>query len=208
MNQKNSLGLNKCFLDIDDPFELFEKWYVEAKKKEINDPNALALGTASKKGVPSVRMVLLKGFDKNGFVFYTNLNSQKGNEIKENPNATMCFHWKSLLKQIRITGTLKQVDNKTADDYFNTRDYESRIGAWASKQSSILKTRDELLNSLEEYKKKYNNKDDVPRPDYWSGWNLKPSSIEFWLDGDNRMHERLKFSLDENNNWIKSLLSP
>ena len=208
MNQKNSLGLNKCFLDLDDPFELFEKWFGEAKKKEINDPNALALGTASKEGIPSVRMVLLKGFDKNGFVFYTNLNSQKGNELKENPNASMCFHWKSLLRQIRIVGTLKQVDNKIADNYYNTRAYESRIGAWASKQSSTLKNRDELLNNLEKFKKKYNDKDNVPRPNYWSGWNLKPSSIEFWLDGDNRIHERLKYILDTNNNWKKSLLSP
>ena len=208
MNQKNSLGLNKCFLDLNDPFELFEKWFAEAKKKEINDPNALALGTASKDGIPSVRMVLLKGFDKNGFVFYTNLNSQKGNELKENPNATMCFHWKSLLRQIRIVGTLKQVDDETADDYYNTRAYESRIGAWASNQSNILKSRDELINSIENYKKKYSDKDNVPRPDYWSGWNLKPASIEFWLDGDNRIHERLKYILDEDNNWVKKLLSP
>ena len=208
MNQKNSLGLNKCFLDLDDPFELFEKWFAEAKKKEINDPNALALGTANNKGIPSVRMVLLKGFDKNGFVFYTNLNSQKGNELKENPKASMCFHWKSLLRQIRVSGTLKQVDNKTANNYFNSRSYESRIGAWASKQSNILNSRDELLNSLKNFKKKYNDKDNVPRPDHWSGWNLKPSSIEFWLDGDNRIHERLKYILDENNNWVKNLLSP
>ena len=208
MNQKNSLGLNKCFLDLEDPFELFEKWFVEAKKKEINDPNALALGTVSRECIPSVRMVLLKGFDRNGFVFYTNLNSQKGKEIKENPNATMCFHWKSLLRQIRIVGILNQVDDKTADDYYNTREYGSRIGAWASKQSSILKSRDELLNTLENFKKKYNDKDNVPRPIHWSGWNLKPSSIEFWLDGDNRIHERLKYTLDKNNNWVKTLLSP
>ena len=208
MNQKNSLGLNKCFLDLNDPFELFEKWFVEAKKKEMNDPNALALGTASKDGVPSVRMVLLKGFDKNGFVFYTNLNSQKGNEIKENPNASMCFHWKSLLRQIRIVGTLKQVDDKTADEYYNTRAYESRIGAWASEQSKILKSRDELLNSIEDFKKKYNVKDNVPRPKHWSGWNLKPSSIEFWLDGDNRIHERLKYTISKDNFWVRSLLSP
>ena len=208
MNQKNSLGLNKCFLDLDDPFELFEEWFEVAKKKEINDPNALALGTASKDGVPSVRMVLLKGFDKNGFIFYTNLKSQKSKELKENPNATMCFHWKSLLRQIRIVGKLNQVDDKIADDYYSTRAYESRIGAWASKQSSILKSRDELLNNLENFKKKYSDKDKVPRPDHWSGWNLKPSSIEFWLDGDNRIHERLKYTLDNNNNWEKSLLSP
>ena len=208
MNQKNSLGLNKCFLDLDDPFELFKEWFEVAKKREINDPNALALGTASKDGVPSVRMVLLKGFDKDGFIFYTNLKSQKSKELKENPNATMCFHWKSLLRQIRIVGKLNQVDDKTADDYYSTRAYESRIGAWASKQSSILKSRDELLNNLENFKKKYPDKDKVPRPDHWSGWNLKPSSIEFWLDGDNRIHERLKYTLDNNNNWEKSLLSP
>ena len=208
MNQKNSLGLNKCFLDLDDPFELFKEWFEVAKKKEINDPNALALGTASKDGVPSVRMVLLKGFDKDGFIFYTNLKSQKSKELKENPNATMCFHWKSLLRQIRIVGKLNLVDDKKADDYYRTRAYESRIGAWASKQSSILKSRDELLNNLENFKKKYSDKDKVPRPDHWSGWNLKPSSIEFWLDGDNRIHERLKYTLDNNNNWEKSLLSP
>ena len=207
MNQKNLLGLNKCFLDVDNPFYLFEKWFEEAKKKEINDPNALALGTANNKGIPSVRMVLLKSFDKNGFIFYTNLNSQKGNEIKENPNATMCFHWKSLLRQIRIVGILEQVDDKTADAYYNSRAYDSRIGAWASNQSSILKNRDELLNSIENFKKKFKDKENVPRPDHWSGWNLKPSSIEFWLDGDNRIHERLKYTLN-NNNWSKSLLSP
>ena len=208
MNQKNSLGLNKCFLDLDNPFELFQKWFEEAEKKEINDPNALALGTANKKGIPSVRMVLLKGYDENGFVFYTNLNSQKGNEIKENPNATMCFHWKSLLRQIRIVGILNQVDNKTADEYYNSRAYDSRIGAWASKQSTVLKNRDQLLNALIEFKKKYKDENKVPRPSYWSGWNLKPSSIEFWLDGDNRIHERLRYNLDKDNKWIKSLLSP
>ena len=208
MNQKNSLGLNKCFLDVDEPFELFRKWFDEAKKREINDPNALALGTASKDGIPSVRMVLLKGFDKNGFIFYTNLNSQKGNEIKVNPNATMCFHWKSLLRQIRIVGTLSPVSKKIADDYYNSRAYESRIGAWASKQSTVLKNRDELLNAMKNFRKKYKDKNNVPRPSHWSGWNLKPSSIEFWLDGDNRIHERLKYSLDKNNSWTKSLLSP
>ena len=208
MNQKNSLGLDKCFLDLDDPFELFEKWFSEAKKKEINDPNALALGTASKEGIPSVRMVLLKGFDKNGFVFYTNLNSQKGEELKKNPNASMCFHWKSLLRQIRIVGTLELVDNKTADDYYNSRAYESRIGAWASKQSSFLENRSELLENMEIFRKKYNDKENVPRPSHWSGWLLKPSSIEFWLDGENRIHERLKYISDENNIWVKKLLSP
>jgi len=208
MNEKNSLGLDKCFLETDEPFELFDKWYEAAKKKEINDPNALALATSSKNNVPSVRMVLLKDFSKNGFVFYTNLNSQKGNEIKENPSVSMCFHWKSLLRQVRINGKVTLVQNTVADKYYNSRAYESRIGAWASNQSSILNDRQELINSIDKFKEKFNEKDNVPRPDHWSGWNLKPDSIEFWLDGDNRIHERLKFLLNSDGSWKKVLLSP
>jgi len=208
MNQKNLLGLNSCFLDLNDPMELFKAWMEEAKKTEPNDPNALALGTADQNNFPSVRMVLLKDFNKEGFVFYTNLNSQKGKDLKDNPKAAMCFHWKSLLRQVRINGTVKKVSNEVADDYYNTRSYESRIGAWASKQSFALNNRDELLNSIEEYKKIYNNKTEVPRPRHWSGWNLTPSSIEFWLDGDSRIHERLKYIKDKAGNWNKSLLSP
>ena len=208
MNEKNSLGLDKCFLETNEPFELFDKWYEAAKKKEINDPNALALATSSKNNVPSVRMVLLKDFSKNGFVFYTNLNSQKGNEIKENPSVSMCFHWKSLLRQVRINGKVAPVQNTVADKYYNSRAYESRIGAWASNQSSILNDRQELINSIDKFKEKFNEKDNVPRPDHWSGWNLKPDSIEFWLDGDNRIHERLKFLLNSDGSWKKVLLSP
>ena len=208
MNQKNSLGLNNCFLDLDDPIDLFEIWMDEAKKSEPNDPNAVALATSNKSNFPSVRMVLLKDFNKNGFIFYTNLNSQKGNELKTNPKAALCFHWKSLLRQIRISGSVSLVSNDVADAYYNSRGYESRIGAWASKQSEELIKRDDLINSIEKYKKKYNDKNKVPRPPHWSGWNLSPLSIEFWLDGDSRIHERLKYIKDTNGNWIKSLLSP
>ena len=208
MNQKNSLGINSCFLDKNDPIDLFEAWMNEAKKTEQNDPNAVALGTSDQNNSPSIRMVLLKNFNKDGFVFYTNLKSQKGNDLKNNPKAAMCFHWKSLLRQIRINGLVQRVSDKVADEYYNTRGYESRIGAWASKQSSVLRNRDELLNSIKEYKKKYNNKNEVPRPDHWSGWNLIPTSIEFWLDGDSRIHERLKYTKDDAGNWSKSLLSP
>ena len=208
MNQKNSLGLNNCFLDLDDPIELFKVWMDEAKKSELNDPNALSLATSNKDNLPSVRMVLLKEFNQKGFVFYTNLNSQKGNELKENPNAAMCFHWKSLLRQIRISGKITQVDDSVADQYYNSRGYDSRIGAWASKQSKELKNRDELENSIKEFKKKFNDKNNVPRPDHWSGWNLSPIRIEFWLDGDSRIHERLNYTIDKSGNWIKSLLSP
>jgi len=208
MNQKNPLGLNSCFLDKNDPVDLFEIWMNEAQKTEPNDPNAVALGTSDQNNCPSIRMVLLKDFNKEGFVFYTNLNSQKGNELKDNPKAAMCFHWKSLLRQVRINGVVQKVSKEVADEYYNTRGYESRIGAWASKQSSILNNREELLNSIEKYKKKYNNKKEVPRPDHWSGWNLIPTNIEFWLDGDSRIHERLKYTKDGLGNWNKSLLSP
>ena len=208
MNQKNSLGLNNCFLYLDDPVQLFTLWMDEAKKSEPNDPNALSLATSNKNNTPSVRMVLLKEFNQNGFVFYTNLNSQKGNELKENPNAAMCFHWKSLLRQVRISGTISQVEDKVADKYYNSRGYESRIGAWASKQSKELKNRNELINSIKEYKQKFNDENNVPRPNHWSGWKLSPIRIEFWLDGDSRIHERLNYTIDKSGKWIKSLLSP
>tara|TARA_B110000008_G_scaffold86157_1_gene87964 strand:- start:603 stop:1229 length:627 start_codon:yes stop_codon:yes gene_type:complete len=208
MNQKNSPGLNKCFLDLDDPIQLFKAWMDEANKSEPNDPNALSLATSGKNNFPSVRMVLLKEFNQKGFVFYTNLNSQKGNELKENPNAAMCFHWKSLLRQIRISGTVTQVEDKVADQYYSSRGYESRIGAWASKQSKEIENREALIKSIKDFKQKYSDEKNVPRPSHWSGWNLSPSSIEFWLDGDNRIHERLKYTIDDNGNWIKSLLSP
>ena len=208
MNQKNSFGLNSCFLDFDDPIQLFDKWMKEAKKKEPNDPNAVSLATSNQNNIPSVRMVLLKDFNKEGFVFYTNLNSQKGNELKENPKAAMCFHWKSLLRQIRINGVVTQVADDVADKYYNSRSYESRIGAWASKQSKELTSRDQLIDSIKEYKDKYNDENNVPRPSHWSGWILSPQSIEFWLDGDSRIHERLKYIKDSSDQWIKSLLSP
>ena len=208
MNQKNSLGLDLCFKDLDNPIDLFDEWFNEAKKTEINDPNALALATVDKNGVPSVRMVLLKDYNKKGFAFYTNLNSRKSIEIKSNNNASMCFHWKSLLRQIRISGKLTQVSNTDADNYFNSRSYGSRIGAWASNQSSILKSRDELLKSIEEFKKKYSNEKNVPRPKHWSGWILIPNKIEFWIDGKDRIHERLLYTINDKNNWNKNLLSP
>ena len=208
MNQKNSLGLNICFKDLDDPIKLFQEWFNEAKKTEINDPNALALATVGQNGIPSVRMVLLKDFNKKGFVFYTNLNSRKSTEIKFNLNASMCFHWKSLLRQVRITGKLSNVSDVDADNYYNSRSYGSRIGAWASNQSSILKSRDELIKSIEEFKKKFPNEKNIPRPKHWSGWNLNPVEIEFWLDGKDRIHERLRYTKKNNNNWERNLLSP
>mgnify|MGYP001172193179 FL=1 len=208
MNQKNSLGLDICFKDLNDPIDLFKEWFNEAYKSELNDHNALALATSDKKGVPSVRMVLLKEYNKNGFVIYTNLESQKSNEIKINPFASMCFHWKSLLRQIRITGKIFKVSDKEADEYYNSRDYLSKIGAWASKQSSKLEKREQLNEKIEEFKKKFPDKNNVPRPPHWSGWRLDPFRYEFWLDGKNRIHQRLIYLKLENGKWEKSLLSP
>jgi len=208
MNQKNSLELDKCFLNTNDPIELFKTWMNKAKETEPNDPNALSLATTDSNGLPSVRIVLLKDFNENGFVFYTNLNSQKSLSLKKNPKAEMCFHWKSLLRQVRINGTVSEVLEKEADDYYDTRPYDSRIGAWASKQSEVLNSRKELIDSINKYKEKYNNEKNVPRPNYWSGWRLLPKEIEFWLNVENRIHERLKYSKDKNGKWNKFLLNP
>ena len=207
MNQKNSLGLNKSFKDEDNPISLFKIWFEEAKKSELNDPNALSLGTSDNRGKPSVRTVLLKDFDNHGFVFYTNLNSAKSNAIKDNPIVSMCFHWKSLLRQVIIIGNVNNVSDQEADEYYNSRSYESRIGAWASKQSSILNNREELNKRIEQFKSKFPDHDKVPRPSHWSGWRVNPNEIEFWLNGKNRIHERLKY-VKVNESWEKVLLSP
>ena len=207
MNQKNSLNLNICFKDEDNPINLFREWFNEAKKSEINDPNAVALGTIDYKGYPSVRMVLLKDYNDDGFVFYTNFNSNKSKAIKKDPKISMCFHWKSLLRQVRIIGLASKVSEEEADNYFNSRSYGSRIGAWASDQSSVLNNREDLLMSIAKYKEKFPNEKKVPRPQHWSGWRLKPEEIEFWLDGENRIHERLKY-IKKKNIWEKVLLSP
>ena len=207
MNQKNSLGLNSCFMDLDDPFKLFKIWMSEAEKKEINDPNALSLATANKNGEPSVRVVLLKGLSQEGFVFYTNLDSPKSEDLKKNPKASICFHWKSLQRQVRISGIVSQVNDKEADEYFNSRPYESRIAAWASDQSKVMNKREEFLKKIDEFKNKYKEKNNVPRPKHWSGWCLNPSSIEFWLGDKYRIHERLKYN-KISNNWKKEMLYP
>ncbi len=210
MNQKsgqNSLGLDICFEDEANPIVLFEKWFEVAKKSEINDPNALSLATASPDGIPSVRMVLLKGLNEKGFVFYTNFNSKKGKDLKQNPNASMCFHWKSLRRQIRVSGQVSVIDDKEADEYFNSRAYGSRIGAWASLQSQVMKNRAEFLNKIKEYEMKYPDQKKVPRPTHWSGWRLVPKEIEFWLEIKNRVHERLNYKM-EKDSWIREVLYP
>ena len=207
MNQKNSFGLNICFLDLNDPIQLFKVWMDEAKKTEPNDPNALSLATADKNEIPSVRIVLLKDFSKDGFIFYTNLDSPKSLDIEKNPKAAMCFHWKSLQRQVRVSGSINRVADEIADKYFSSRDYDSKIAAWASEQSKILKNRSDLLERIDAFKKTYPETGNVPRPENWSGWILEPTMIEFWFEGPNRIHERLRY-YKELNNWIKRLLNP
>jgi len=206
-NNKNSLGLDLCFEDIDNPIDLFKNWFKKAKETEINDPNAVALGTADQKNQPSVRMVLLKGLSDEGFVFYTNFNSKKGSDLKSNKQASMCFHWKSLRRQVRIEGKVEEVTEKEADDYFNSRPYKNRVSAWASSQSEKLESRDTFLNKIKKFENKYPDQNKVPRPPHWSGWRILPRVIEFWLDGEGRIHERLNYT-NNKGEWKKEILYP
>ena len=206
-NGKNSLGLDICFEDEANPIVLFKKWFADAEKSEINDPNALSVATSSSKGIPSVRMVLLKAISEKGFVFYTNFNSKKGNDLKNNPYASMCFHWKSIRRQIRVSGKVSSVDKEEADKYFASRDYGSKISAWASSQSEVMKNRNEFLNKIKEFEKKFPDKNNVPRPSHWAGWRVVPDEIEFWLEVKNRSHQRLIYK-KVNNKWIKEILYP
>ena len=188
------------------PFSLFKEWFDEAQKNEINDANAMNLSTISKSNFASSRMVLLKDFDDRGFVFYTNIKSKKGNDIINNPNVSLNFHWKSITKQVRIEGKAISVSETEADEYFNSRPKESRIGAWASNQSSKLNNREDLIQKYNFYKKKF-KEDSIPRPDYWSGFRVVPRLIEFWQDMPFRLHDRLEF-IKINNKWETKKLFP
>ena len=207
MNKKNNLGLDVCFMNEDDPFIVFKEWMSEAEKSEINDPNAVALATVNESNQPDVRMVLLKEYNKNGFIFFTNLNSKKATDLKKTPKASMCFHWKSLLRQVRISGDISLISDDEADKYFYSRPYLSKIGAWSSNQSKPMETRDALLNKIDEYKNKFKDQNNVPRPDHWSGFLLSPNKIEFWKDVEGRLHQRLEYS-KVSNSWEKQILYP
>lgn len=191
----------------DEPFRLFGEWLEEAGKSEPNDPNATALATVDKDGMPNVRVVLLKGLDERGFVFYTNFESAKGREILGSMKAAMCFHWKSLRRQVRVRGPVEQVSDDEADTYFASRPRGSRIGAWASKQSRPLESRYALEKAVAEYTAKF-AVGEITRPEYWSGFRVMPETIEFWQDRQFRLHDRIVFQRESGGAWTKTRLYP
>jgi len=194
------------FDEVAEPFRLFAEWLGEAEASEPNDPNAMALATVDGDGMPNVRMVLLKGLDGGGFVFFTNYESAKGGELLASRKAALCFHWKSLRRQIRVRGPVEEVSKAEADAYFATRARGSRIGAWASQQSRPLESRFALEKAVASYAAKFAI-GEIPRPDYWSGFRLKPVEIEFWRNREFRLHDRIQFRR-AGDGWAKTRLYP
>ncbi len=190
-----------------DPHALFDEWLAEARLSEPNDPEAMALATADTGGQPSARMVLLKGHDARGFVFYTNSRSRKGGELAGNPRAALLFHWKSLRRQVRIEGEVEPLKDAEADAYFATRSRESQLGAWASDQSQPMASRASFEARYQALVREYDGRD-VPRPPHWWGYRLVPQRIEFWIDRAHRLHERRLFTRDGQGGWSEGLLFP
>jgi pyridoxamine 5'-phosphate oxidase len=188
-----------------DPIALFRMWMKDAVSGEVNDPDAVALATATPGGAPSVRMVLMKRLDERGFSFYTNAESQKGSELAANAQAAMCFHWKSLRRQVRISGTVAELPREDADAYFHSRSRLSQLGAAASQQSRVLASREMLVDRVKELEREFPG--EIPRPEYWRGYVLQPERIEFWKDGEGRLHDRFLFSRSESS-WTKERLFP
>ena len=192
---------------IVDPILLFKNWLSEAEKNEIRDPNAMQLATVSKNGMPSVRTVLLKDIIDTSFVFYTNYESRKSNEINETAKGAICFYWKSLNRQVRLTGSVNKVSDQVSDKYYQSRSRGSRIGAWASKQSRELESREVLMEKVKLLESKYD--EDIPRPTFWGGFALKPDEFEFWEDGDFRLHDRFVLKPTAlKNEWIAKRYYP
>lgn len=189
-----------------DPFKQFDIWFKEAKDIGLKDPNAMNVASATKNGIPSSRMVLLKSYDKNGFIFYTNYTSRKSKEIIDNPSVALNFFWDALERQVRVEGKVSKVDPKISDEYFSSRSRLSQLGAHASNQSEIIENYDVITSKLNELEKKYDGKE-IPRPDHWGGFIIVPTTIEFWQGHEGRIHDRLKF-YKENSKWKLVRLSP
>lgn len=189
-----------------EPFGLFNDWFDSARRSEPADPNAMSLATAGTDGRPSVRMVLLKGVDDRGFVFYTNRESRKGRELAANPHAALCLHWKSLGRQVRIEGRVQPVGDDEADAYYASRGRGSRLGAWASQQSRRLESRSALAARVREFDEKYHDSD-IPRPPHWGGYRVVPERIEFWHEGQDRLHTRIVYTRN-GENWERKMLYP
>ncbi len=190
-----------------DPVIQFERWYQEAEKAGIKEPNAAALGTATRNGQPSVRIVLLKGFGENGFVFYTNYTSRKGQDLIDNPQAAMTFWWKELERQVRIEGSVAKASEDESISYFHSRPRESQISAWASPQSQEIKE-DYLSAKRAEVQDRFKGEDPLPLPHYWGGYIIKPATIEFWQGRSNRYHDRFRFTHSDNKTWKIQRLAP
>ena len=192
--------------DATDPLAFFECWMQDAKASELNDPNAMSLATSTPDGIPSVRIVLLKRYDASGFSFYTNGESRKGGELRANPHAALCLHWKSRQRQVRIAGSISELPPENVDAYFHRRARMSQIGAWASQQSRPLASREALMDATHEAESRF--PEEVPRPPYWTGFLLKPATIEFWQEGDFRLHDRIVFTASNDGAWSKQRLYP
>ena len=189
------------------PFLQFDKWWDDAVKSDIDEVNAMALATADSEGKPDARIVLLKGYDKSGFVFFTNYQSHKGQELAENPNACLVFFWKELERQVRIRGTVEQIASAESDVYFTSRPVGSRIGAWASPQSSVIATRAIIEERQKEFEQKFID-GNITRPPHWGGYIVKPVEIEFWQGRPSRLHDRIRYTLQEKDGWTIERLAP
>ncbi len=197
-----------CEPDPKDPFALFKNWLADAEASEAKDPNAMTVATADAVGRPSARILLLKEVDERGFVFYTNFESRKGEELNVNPFAALCFHWKTLARQVRVEGPILKVTDAEADSYFNSRARLSQSGAWASRQSRPLASRDDLMAEVRKVEARYQDRE-IPRPPYWTGARVMPLHIEFWQDGDYRLHDRFVFARgSEGQDWTVTRLNP
>ena len=205
MDKRKETGLNEKTADKD-PFKQFEAWYNEILKSGTAEPTAMIVATANKKGIPTVRTVLLKSYDKQGFVFFTNYESKKGHDLAENPKAALLFLWKEEKRQVRITGSIVKTSREESEEYFRSRPIESKLGAWASKQSSVIPNREHLIQNYEKYKKQFEGKE-IPLPPNWGGYRVIPEEFEFWQGQDNRLHDRICYSI-RGKDWHISRLSP